>query len=169
MGTDEEQLSMMRNLASILHSVYYGTLSVLKKDASLFEVNAVAIKGIEDMLGGYFNHIEAQSLDEVLLKLEKTGLYSDLGVEKVPEGSYLFKIGDCKFAGGDDGVHKSVQGIDMPCPLAMFVGSILGKESPLMKVYIYPTVYEDESSTTQIDLITEKEYKERLERLQKMT
>jgi hypothetical protein len=168
METDEEQISILRNMASMLHSVYYGTLSALMKDSSLFEVYEIAIKGIEDMLGGYFKHIEEMGLQDIFLRLERTGLYSNLGVETVGDGSFVFKIGDCKFAGGDGGIHKSVSGIDMPCPLALFVGAHLRKGSPTNRVYIYPTVYEDESSRTQIDLISEGEYRVRMKRLKSM-
>jgi hypothetical protein len=167
-GSENEQMANMRNLASILHSVYFGTLLALKKEKSFFEVYEVAINGIEDMLGGYFNLLEAQEIDEIMENLEKTGLYNDVLIEEVEEGSYLFKIGECKFAGGDEGVHKSVKGIDMPCPLALFVGSVLAKQDPSKKPYIYPTVYDDDSSSTQIDLIPEKEFQERMERLKNM-
>jgi hypothetical protein len=56
----------------------------------------------------------------------------------------------------------------MPCPLALFVSSILAKEDPSKKIYIYPTVYDDDSSSTQIDLITEREFQERMKRLKNM-
>jgi hypothetical protein len=167
-GSEDEQMTSMRNLASILHSVYFGTLHALKKEKSFFEVYEVAINGISDMLGGYFNLLEAQELDEVMENLEKTGIYNDLQLEEVGEDSYLFKIGDCKFAGGEEGVHQNVQGIDMPCPLALFVGSVLAKQDPSKKIYIYPTVYEDDSSSTQIDLIPEREFQERMDRLKNM-
>lgn len=166
--SEDEQMADMRNLAAMLHSVYFGTLLALKKEKSLFEVYEVAINGIGDMLGGYFNLLEAKGLEEVMESLEKTGIYNDLQLEKVGEGSYLFKIGECKFAGGEEGVHKNIKGIDMPCPLALFVGSVLAKEDPSKKPYIYPTTYEDESSSTQIDLITEREFQERMRRLKNM-
>jgi hypothetical protein len=166
--SEEEQMADMRNLAAILHSVYFGTLSALKKEKSFFEVYEIAIKGIGDMLGGYFNLLEAKGLEEVIESLEKTGIYNDLQLEEVSKGSYLFKIGECKFAGGEAGVHKGIKGIDMPRPLALFVGSILAKEDPSKKIYIYPTVYDDDSSSTQIDLITEREFQERMRRLKNM-
>ncbi len=167
-GSEDEQMTDMRNLACILHSVYFGTLLALKKEKSFFEVYEVAINGVGDMLGGYFNLLEAKGLEEVMESLEKTGIYNDVQLEEMGEGSYLFKIGDCKFAGGEEGVHKSVKGIDMPCPLALFVGSVLAKQDPSKKIYIYPTVYDDESSSTQIDLISEREFQERMDRLKNM-
>jgi len=114
--SEEEQMADMRNLAAILHSVYFGTLSALKKEKSFFEVYEVAINGIGDMLGGYFNLLEAKGLEEVIESLEKTGIYNDLQLEEVSKDSYLFKIGDCKFAGGEAGVHKGIKGIDMHAP-----------------------------------------------------
>ena len=167
-GSEDEQMVELRNLVCILHSVYFGTLLALKREKSFFEVYEVAIKGVGDMLSGYFNLLEAKGLDEVIESLERTGIYSDVKLEDVGEGSYLFKIGECKFAGGEDGVHKSVKGIDMPCPIALFIGSVLTKQDPSKKTYIYPTIYDDESSSTQIDLIPEREFKERLERLKNM-
>jgi hypothetical protein len=167
-GSENDQMANMKNLASILHSVYFGTLLALKKENSFFEVYEVAINGIGDMLGGYFNLLEAQEIDEVMESLEKTGIYNEVQLVEVGDGSYLFKIGECKFAGGEGGVHKSVKGIDMPCPLALFVGSVLAKQDPSKKPYIYPTVYDDDSSSTQIDLIPEKEFQERMERLKNM-
>lgn len=167
-GSEDEQMANMRNLACILHSVYFGTLLALKKEKSFFEVYEVAINGVGDMLGGYFNLLEAKGLDEVMESLKKMGIYKDVQLEEVGEGSYLFKIGECKFAGGEEGVHKSVKGIDMPCPLALFVGSVLSKQDPSRKIYIYPTVYDDDSSSTQIDLIPEREFQERMSRLKKM-
>ena len=167
-GSEEEQMADMRTLASILHSVYFGTLSALKKEKSFFEVYEIALNGIGDMLGGYFNLLEAKELEEVMESLEKTGIYNDLQLEEMGEGSYLFKIGECKFAGGEGGVHKSIKGIDMPCPLALFIGSVLAKQDPLKKTYVYPTVYDENSSSTQIDLIPEREFKERMDRLKNM-
>jgi hypothetical protein len=162
-------MANMRNLASILHSVYFGTLFVLKKEKSFFEVYEVAIKGIGNMLGGYFNPLEATGLDEILKSLGKTGIYNDLQLQEVGEGSYVFKIGDCKFAGGKEGVHNEIKGIDMPCPLALFIGSVLAKQDPTKKPYIYPTVYGEESSITQIDVISEREFLERMKRLKNMS
>ncbi len=167
-GSEKEQMADMRNLASILHSVYFGTLLALKKEKSFFEVYEVAINGVGDMLGGYFNLLEAKGLEEVMESLEKTGIYNDVQLEEVGEDSYLFKIGECKFAGGEGGVHKVIKGIDMPCPLALFIGSVLAKQDPSKKTYIYPTVYDDDSSSTQIDLIPEREFQERMNRLSSM-
>ena len=167
-GSEEEQMANMQNLASILHSVYFGTLSALKKETSFFEVYEVAINGIGEMLGGYFNLLEVKELEEVMESLEETGIYNDLQLEEVGEDSYLFKIGECKFAGGEAGVHKGIKEIDMPCPLALFVGSVLVKNEPSKKIYIYPTVYDDDSSSTQIDLIPEREFQERMRRLKDM-
>ena len=167
-GSEDEQMADMRNLASILHSVYFGTLFALKKEKSFFEVYEIAIKGIGDMLGGYFNPLEAKGLDEVMESLGKTGIYNDLELEEVGEDSYVFKIGECKFAGGEEGVHKEIKGIDMPCPLALFIGSVLAKQDPTKKPYIYPTVYDEESSTTQIDIISEREFQERMNRLKNL-
>jgi len=56
----------MRNLACILHSVYFGTLLALKKEKSFFEVYEVAINGVGDMLGGYFNHLEAENVPQLI-------------------------------------------------------------------------------------------------------
>jgi hypothetical protein len=166
-GSENEQMANMRNLASILHSVYFGTLFALKKEKSFFEVYEVAINGIGEMLGGYFNLLEAQEIEEIIENLENTGLYNEVQLDEVEEGSYLFKIGECKFAGGE-GVHKNIKGIDMPCPLALFVGSVLAKQDSSKKIYVYPTVYDDESSSTQIDLIPKREFQERMERLKKL-
>ena len=167
-GSEEEQMTDMRNLACILHSVYFGTLLALKKEKSFFEVYEVAINGVGDMLGGYFNLLEAKGLDEVMESLEKTGIYKEVQLEEVGEGSYLFKIGECKFAGGEEGVHKGIKGIDMPCPLALFIGSVLTKQHPSKKIYVYPAVYDDDSSPTQIGLITEQEFQKRMVLLRNM-
>lgn len=166
--SEEEQLKNMRNLACVLHSTYFGTLQALKKERGFFAVCELAVKGISDMLKGYFKFLEEKKITDILANLEKTGVYQNVEL-KQKGNKYIFKVGKCLFAGGGEGVHKMIKEIDMPCPIALFVGSCLAKQNPSKRIYVYPSVYEEEGTITQIDLISPKEYERRMEILTKMT
>lgn len=163
----EKQISNMKTLACILHSTYFGILQVLKKEKGFFGVCGLAVEGVSEMLKGYFTFLEEKKIPKILADLEKTDLYQNLELKQ--EGSkFLFKVGKCLFAGGEKGVHKRIKGIDMPCPIALFVSSCLAKQNPSKRIYVYPSVYEDEGTTTQIDLISPREYERRMAILTKM-
>ena len=157
----------MRNLACVLHSTYFGTLQALRKEKGFFAVCELSIRGIDDMLKAYFNFLEEKEVTDILAHLEKTGIYQN--IELVQEGDrYLLKIGKCLFAGGEEGVHKKIKGIDMPCPIALFVSSCLAKQHPSKRIYAYPSSYDEEGATTQIDLVSPEEYERRMDELTKI-
>lgn len=157
----------MKNLACVLHSTYFGTVQALRKEEGFFAVCELVVKGVIEMLEGYFNFLETSRITDILKNLEKTGIYRDVELKR--EGDrFLFTIGKCLFAGGEGGVHKMIKGIDTPCPIALFVGSCLAKENPSKRIYVYPSSYEEEGITTQIDLISPADYKRRMDALRDM-
>lgn len=165
--SDEDQLRNVRNLAGMLHSTYFGTVQALKKERGFFAVCEMSVKGIVDMLEGYFNFLEMEEITDISANLESTGLYQNVQLKR--EGDkYLFTIGKCMFAGGEEGVHRKIKGIDIPCPIALFVASHLAKRNPSKRIYVYPSVYEEEGITTQIDVLSPSEYERRMAVLTEM-
>ena len=123
----------------MLHSTYFGTLQALRREEGFFSICELAVEGIDDMLKAYFNFLEAEDLADILEHLEKTGIYRDLELKQ--EGDrYLLKIGKCLFAGGEEGAHKKIKEIDLPCPISLFVSSYLAKQNPSKRVYAYPSI-----------------------------
>jgi hypothetical protein len=157
----------MRNMACMLHSTYFGVLQALRKEKGLFAICELSIKGIDEMLKAYFNFLEDKSVPEIIAQLESTGIYQNLELVKNGD-SYMLDIGKCMFAGGNEGVHGTIKGIDMPCPIALFISSCLAKENPLKRIYIYPSVYDEDGVTTQIDLVSPEEYEKRMNELNKI-
>ena len=157
----------MRDLACMLHSTYYGVLQALRKEKGLFAICELSIKGIDEMLKVYFNFLENKSLPEIITYLENTGIYKDIELTQ-NDDKFILDIGKCLFAGGKEGVHNTITGIDMPCPVALFISSCIVKENPSKKIYIYPSDYSEEGVTTQIDLISPEEYTKRMSELNKI-
>lgn len=163
----EEELKKMRNLASVLHSTYFGLLQALRKEKGLFALCEFSIKGIDSMLKAYFNFLEEKEIPDIIAHLESTGIYNDIELKQDGD-RYILDIGNCLFAGGEEGVHNTITGIDMPCPITLFIGSCLTKENPSKKIYMYPSIYDVEGVTTQFDLLSPDEFEERMRELNKI-
>ena len=166
--TGEEELDKMRSLACVLHGVYFGTFQALKKDRNFFDAHEVAIRGINSTVESYFKHLKQADVADLMMELERTGLYKGLELRKNGD-KYSFIIRKCLFAGGEEGVHSQIKGIDLPCPISLAIGAALYRKNPDRKIYVYPSVYEPEGSITQMDLITAEEYKKRLGALRKIS
>jgi len=163
----EEELRRMRDLTSVLHSTYFGLLQALRKEKGLFALCEFSIKGIDSMLKEYFNFLEEKDVPGIIAHLESTGIYRDIELKR--EGDrFMLDIGDCFFAGGEEGVHNTITGIDMPCPIALFISSCIGRENPSKKLYIYPSIYDNDGVTTQFDLLFPEEFEERMSELNKI-
>jgi len=163
----EEELKKMRDLASVLHSTYFGLLQALRKEKGLFALYEFSIKGIDSMLKAYFNFLEEKEIPDIIAYLESTGIYKDLELKQDGD-RYILDIGNCLFAGGEDGVHKTITGIDMPCPIALFISSCLVKENPSKRIYVYPSIYDEDGVTTQFDLLSPEEFEKRMKELTKI-
>ena len=163
----EEELRRMRDLASVLHSTYFGLLQALRKEKGLFALCEFSIKGIDSMLKAYFNFLEEKDVPGIISHLESTGIYRDIELKREGD-SFMLDIGDCLFAGGEEGVHNTITGIDMPCPIALFISSCIGRENPSKKLYIYPSIYDNDGVTTQFDLLSPEEFEERMNELNKI-
>ena len=151
----------------MLHSTYFGVLQALRKEKGLFAIYELSIKGIDETLKAYFNFLGDKSVPEIIAHLEGTGIYKAIVIKR--EGDrYMLDIGKCLFASGSEGVHKSISDIDMPCPIALFICSCLAKENPTKKLYIYPSIYDEEGVTTQIDLLSPEEYAKKMDDLNKI-
>lgn len=96
----------LRTLTCILHSSYFGTMLALRREKGFFSAYELAIKGIINMLEGYFSFLETKKIQEILKYLERTELYEDIKLIKEKDDLYLLIIGKCLFAGGENGVHK---------------------------------------------------------------
>ncbi len=166
--TQEEQLANMRSLACTLHGVYFGAFHALKGEKEFFEVYGIAIESVNDTVGNYFRQLEKKEVDTIISDLERTGLYQGLELQRKGD-KYIFTIRKCLFAGGEAGVHASIKGIDLPCPIALAIGAAFSRQNPEKKVFIYPSVYEPEGTVTQIDLTTPEDYRKRLVALRKMS
>ena len=166
--TQEEQLANMRNLACVLHGVYFGAFQALKGEREFFDAYGIAIQSVNDTLGSYFKQLEKKDVDILISDLERTGLYQGLELRK-KGNKYIFTIRKCLFAGGEGGVHASIKGIDLPCPIALAIASAFSRQNPEKKAFIYPSVYEPEGTVTQIDLTTSEDYKKRVVALRKMS
>lgn len=164
----EDRLEDMRHLACILHGVYFGTFQALKEEKDFFDVYEIAIRGVNSTVESYFKHLQRKDVKSIISELEKSGLYQGLELKQKGE-KYTFNIGKCLFAGGENGVHSSIKGIDIPCPIALAVCATISKENPDKRMYVYPSVYEPEGSVTQMDLITPEDYQKRLSALKKIS
>ncbi len=139
----------------------------MRKEKGLFALCEFSIKGIDSMLKAYFNFLEEKEIPDIIAHLESTGIYKDIELKQSGD-RYLLDIGNCLFAGGEEGVHNTITGIDMPCPIALFIGSCLVKENPSKKLYLYPSIYDEEGVTTQFDLLSPDEFEERMNELNKI-
>jgi len=166
--TQDEQLHDMRCLAAMLHSVYFGTLEALKRDKEFFDIYEIAVQGVNDTVGSYFGQLGEKDVPTILSELEKTGLYQGLDLRQKGD-KFIFTIKKCLFAGGKEGVHYGIKGIDLPCPIALAVGAALGRQDPKKKIYVYPSAYEPEGTVTQIDITTSEDYKKRMSAIQKLS
>ncbi|OGD45834.1 hypothetical protein A3K70_04655 [Candidatus Bathyarchaeota archaeon RBG_16_48_13] len=155
-------------MACALHGVYFGTFQALKKERNFFDVHEMAIKGINNTVESYFEHFGQKDVRDLLIELERTGLYKGLELKK-NGNKYSFIIRKCLFAGGEHGVHSKIKGIDLPCPIALAIGAALYRKSPDMKIYVYPSVYESDGTVTQMDLISAEEYKKRISALKRIS
>ena len=150
----------LKSLACLLHSAFFGVFSALKEEFGFFEAWNRAINRI-NALNLYLEFIEDKDLEDLFRELEKTGIYE--GLELKQEGNKItFKIGKCLFANSKDGVHQKLRLVDIPCPLALFFGTYLARQYRPMKVYAYPTAYDKEGSTTDIELLSPEKYKEKM-------
>jgi len=166
--TQEDQSKNIKCLASILHSVYFGTLQALKSEKEFFDVYGVTIESVNDTVGNYFKQLQQKDLKEIISDLEKTGLYQGLELRQKGD-NYIFTIKKCLFAVGEGGVHSSIKGIDLPCPMALAVAATLSRQNPGKKIFVYPSVYEPEGTVTQIDLTTPEDYKKRFSAIKKIS
>jgi hypothetical protein len=165
--SSEEQIKLMRELACMLHAAFFGTLYKLRKERGLFGVWEHATEGISYILAGYFTPLGDAKIEDVLLDLEKTGVYQDLKLKR-DGNKFTFKVGKCSFAGGEEGVHKQLSLLDMPCPLALFVGGYIARKNPSKRIYAYPTVYTEEGNITEMELLTPQEYEQKKRELVEM-
>ncbi len=163
----KDSLRNMQNLACILHGVYFGTFQALKGENEFFDTYELAIKGVNNTVDSYFKHMKDKDVEKIIADLEETGLYQGLELKQKGD-KYIFTIRKCLFAGGEGGVHSSIKGIDLPCPIALAVGAALCRQNPNKKIYVYPSVYEPEGTVTQMDLTTPEEYKKKLGALKKI-
>jgi len=151
----------------MLHGAFFGTLYELRKEKGLFGVWEYATKGISHILAGYLTPLGDAKIEDILLDLEKTGVYQ--GLELKHEGNkFTFKIGKCSFAGGKEGVHKQLSPLDMPCPFALFVGGYIARKNPSKRLYAYPSIYAEEGTTTEMELLTPREYEQKTRKLAEM-
>lgn len=156
----EEQIKLMRKLACVLHSVLFGSLCELKKEKGFFGVWEHVTRGISHLLGGYLTSLSNANIEDILSDLQETGLYK--GLELKREGNkFTFKVEKCLFAGGEEGVHKQLKPLDVSCPLALFIGGHIAKENPSKRVYAYPSIFTEEGSIIEIELLTLEDYEEK--------
>lgn len=166
--SSKEQIQLMRKLACVLHGAFFGTLYEIRKEKGFFGVWEYATNGISCILAGYLTPLGNAKIEDILLDLEKTGIYQ--GLELKREGNkFTFKIGKCSFAEGEEGVHKQLSPLDMPCPLALFVGGYIAKENSSKRIYAYPSIYTEEGTMTEMELLTPQEYEEKRRKLAEMT
>jgi hypothetical protein len=165
--SQEDELKNMQNLACILHSVYFGTFQALKGENEFFDVYEIAIKGVNSMVNSYFKQMKYKDLEKTISDLEETGLYQGLDLKQKGD-KYIFTVRKCLFAAGEGGVHSSIKGLDIPCPIALAIGASLLRQNPTKKIYVYPSVYDPEGTVTQMDLMTPLEYKKKISVLKKI-
>lgn len=157
--SSEEEASSMRDLACMLHSAFFGVFGALKDEYGFFGGCDYAIERI-NALNLYLKFIESKDVKEILRGLERTGIYQ--GLELRREGDAIFfTIGRCSFAGGEEGIHEKLRKIDVPCPLALFVGAYLAGRNPSRKIYVYPTVYDKEGCTTEMEILSLGQYEQK--------
>jgi hypothetical protein len=160
----EEQIKLMRKLACMLHGAFFGTLYELRKEKGLFGVWEYATKGISHILAGYLTPLGNAEIEDILSDLEKTGVYQGLELKR-EENKFTFKIGKCSFAGGKEGVHKQLGPLDIPCPFALFVGGYIARRHPSKRLYAYPSIYTEEGTITEMELLTPQEYEQKTRKL----
>jgi len=108
------------------------------------------------------------SAEDILSDLQKTGIYHDLELKRKGNG-FTFKVGKCLFAGGEEGVHRQLGPLDVPCALALFVGGYIAKENPSRRVYAYPSIFNEEGSITEMELLSTQEYGEKIRNLDELS
>ena len=157
--SSKDEASPMTDLASMLHSVFFGVFSALREEHGFFGGCEYAIEKINNV-NGYLKFKEGKSIEDIVRTLEKTGLYQ--GLEFNREGdTAIFSISRCFFAEGEKGIHTKLNMIDVPCPLALFVAAFVADCDRSKRVYVYPTVYTPEGCKTEFGLLSPEEYEQK--------
>jgi len=154
-----EEISPVTDLASMLHSVFFGVFSALREEHGFFGGCEYAIEKINSP-NGYLKFIEGKSIEDIVRSLEKTGFYQGLEFNREGETAF-FSIGRCFFAIGEKGNHAELKMIDVPCPLALFAAAYLANCDRSKKVYVYPTVYTMEGCKTEFGFLSPEEYEQK--------
>jgi len=160
----ENYLDEMKGMACILHSTFYGTFCSAMKEKGVFDWEG-AIGETKKFLRNYLKTLDSlgyDDLEKVIKKLEETGLYQN--VELIHKGNKIvFKIGKCLLAGGKRGVHTMLGPTNAPCPIAIFIAAYIARQNPQKKVYVYSTIYHEEGTTTEIELLWPSNYKRKVD------
>lgn len=164
--SSEEETMHIRDLACLFHSTFFGVFYALKEECGFFNGCDYAIGRI-NALNLYLKFIESKKIKEILRDLERTGIYQGLEL-KHDRDKVVFRIERCSFAGGEEGIHEKLRIIDIPCPLALFVGAYLAGQNPSKKIYVYPTVYDKEGCTTEMEILSLREYEQKKKTLKDM-
>lgn len=151
----------------MLHSAYFSTVSNSKEAAGLFGSMNSLVKGISTGPNKYATSITKKDINTIIADLEKTGLYQGIEVKETYKG-FKVKIGKCLFAGGEDGVHKQLKPVDVPCPIAYSIAQFIDPKNPNEKIYLQPSTYDEEGTSTSIEVLSLEEYTEKMQNLTKM-
>ncbi|MFQ5762536.1 MAG: hypothetical protein ACE5PO_05840 [Candidatus Bathyarchaeia archaeon] len=152
----------------MLHISVYGIFDAWRKSQGSLDWERI-VDGMKHYLRRFRTlNPELDDFDKLLDTLKKSGLYGDIEVTS-NRNKLTVKVSECAVAGGESGVHTSLSLIDLPCPIALFLGAHLGLKKRPKKIYFHPTIFEEDSSITVIELLPASKYKEKVEAMSNLT
>ena len=147
--------------ACVCHRVYSRIQNAKRAEAGFFSSWRDCVESVNRPIRN-IKLFKEKTTAQVLEDLERTGVWKNLEL-KQKGNKYVFRVGKCLLT--KYGFHDGMKPLDAPCPLALFICEIVGRQNPSKKIYIYPTVYEEAGTVTEFELLSRKEYGEKLNEL----
>jgi len=161
---------LLKFICCSMHSSFSATFDVVRKQLGFFGAWEITLQVIEKMKYNCLGLVDGNNLDEKLKNLEKTSLFNEIKLERLSENRLVFKVDRCDLAGGEEGIHLKIlkNKMEVPCPLVIAVAAYLKKSYPDKLLYVYPTVFTEWSSSTEIEILTPEKYNEKKENLREL-
>ncbi|MFQ5763126.1 MAG: hypothetical protein ACE5PO_08840 [Candidatus Bathyarchaeia archaeon] len=162
-----DEVARLQKLAYIMHAMFYGSIYAAVDENGIVDWEKIVSGVSRFMKCCKYLKPEYQDPDDIIADFERAGITQ--GAQVIREGHRLIvKIGECILAGGKEGVHRLICPIDVPCPLAFYIGANVALRSRPKKLMIQSTIFHEEGSTTVMELLPSQKYAQRKESIRLM-
>lgn len=157
-----DEAERLRKMAYVMHAVLYGAIYAMADEAGLVDWERIVSGVSRFMRCCKYLKPEYQDADDIVAELEKSGLIRDAHILRDGD-KIVVKMEKCPLAGGKEGVHRLLCPVDVPCPIALFIGVNIALKNKPRKLMVHSTVFHEEGSTTEMELLSSHKYAQRKE------